>query len=106
MPTFVFTYRMPRDYVAEQPEAMDRWATWFDNMGDSVSDRGSPVYESTELGTCGAGTRLGGYSFVTADDLEAAVAVAKGSPALEVGDGVEVGAVTVLDPDRRSSGRG
>ena len=79
---------------------------WFDALGESLSDIGKPVVESTELGDCGAGTRLGGFSFVTADDLESAVALAKGSPALAVGGGVEVGAVTALRVDSPSSGQG
>jgi hypothetical protein len=82
------------------------WAAWFDSMGQSLSDRGNPVFESAELGNCGDGTRLGGYSFVTAEDLDSAVALAKGSPALESGGGVEVGAVTVLNLDSPSSGQG
>jgi hypothetical protein len=104
MPTFVFTYRMPRDYVPGGPVTMSAWSSWFDSMGGSLSDRGNPVFESTELGSCGEGTRLGGYSFVTADDLESAVALAKGSPAIEAGGGVEVGAVTVINIDSQSSG--
>jgi hypothetical protein len=106
MPTFVFTYRMPTDYVPGGPDTMATWTAWFDSMGESLSDRGNPVFESTELGNCGDGTRLGGYSFVTADNLESAVALAKGSPALGAGGGVEVGVVTVLNLDSPSSGPG
>lgn len=104
MPTFVFTYRMPTDYVPGGPETMAAWAAWFDSMGEGLSDRGNPVFESTELGHCGDGTRLGGYSFVNADDLESAVALAKGSPALDAGGGVEVGLITLLNVDSASSG--
>jgi hypothetical protein len=106
MPTFVFTYRMPEDYVPGGPETMAKWTAWFDSMGESLSDLGNPVFESTELGTCGEGTRLGGYSFVTAQDLGTAVSLAKRSPALDVGGGVEVGAVTMLNLDSASSGQG
>jgi hypothetical protein len=106
MPTFVFTYRMPKDYVPGGPDTMDAWAAWFDSMGESLSDIGNPVFESTEFGNCGDGTRLGGYSFVTADDLESAIALGKGSPALDAGGGVEVGAVTVIHLDSASSGQG
>jgi hypothetical protein len=100
MPTFVFTYRMPT-----HDNTVAAWTAWFDSMGESLSDRGNPVFESSTLGRCGEGTRLGGYSFVTAEDLESAVAVAKESPALEAGGGVEVGVVTVLDLDPSSSGQ-
>jgi hypothetical protein len=106
MPTFVFTYRMPTDYAPGGPDTMATWAAWFDSMGESLSDRGNPVFESTELGNCREGTRLGGYSFVNAEDLESAVALAKGSPALQAGGGVEVSVITVFNLDSPSSGRG
>jgi hypothetical protein len=105
MPAFVFTYRMPTGYVSGGPDAMATWAAWFESMGESLSDRGNPVFESAELGNCGDGTRLGGYSFVTADDLQSALALAKGSPALEAGGGVEVGVVTMLNLDQLSTGQ-
>jgi hypothetical protein len=44
---------------------------------------------------------LGGYTLVTADDLEAAVALAKGHPLLRQGGGVEVGELTVLNRGTR-----
>ena len=54
-------------------------------------DLGKPVFETTTVGTVGPTTRLGGYSFVTADDLEAAATMAKGCPFVGTGGGVEVG---------------
>ncbi len=45
---------------------------------------GQPVFEPPALiGEVGASTRLGGYSIVTADDLEAAVSMAKRCPTVE-----------------------
>jgi hypothetical protein len=38
-------------------------------------------------------TRLGGYSVVTAEDIDGAAALARGCPALQFGGGVEIGAV-------------
>jgi hypothetical protein len=106
MPTFVFTYQMPADYVPGRPETMAAWTAWFESMGESLADIGKPVAESAELGDCGTGTRLGGYSFVTADDFESAVAIAKRSPALHAGGGVEVGMVTELNVDVASNSEG
>jgi hypothetical protein len=105
MPTFVFTYRMPVDYIPGSSETMAAWMAWLESLGESLSERGHPVFESAEVGNCGGQTRLGGYSFVTADDLESALATAKGSPALAAGGGVEVGVVTVLDGDTAASSR-
>jgi hypothetical protein len=106
IPTFVFPYRMPPGYVPAGPDTMAAWAAWSDSMGESLSDRGNPVFGSAKLGNCGAETRLGGYTFVNAEDLESAVALAKGSPALGAGGGVEVGAITVLNLDSAWSGQG
>ncbi len=94
MTTFLFTYRMPRNYRPGRPEAMAAWNAWFEGMGDHVADRGNPVFESSTLGKCGADTGLGGYSLITADDLEAALTLAKGCPALAEDAGVEVGVIT------------
>jgi hypothetical protein len=63
-----------------------------------VVDRGQPVSQTTELGHCGAGTRPGGYSLISAADLEAALALAKGCPALAEGAGVQVGQLIDLRP--------
>jgi len=93
MPTFLFSYRMPKDYVLGRPESVAAWTGWFEDLGASVTDRGNPIFQSATVGNCGADTRLGGYSLITADDLDAALALAKGCPAL----GVEVGLITELD---------
>jgi hypothetical protein len=74
-------------------------------MGASLVEQGLPVVESSSLGNCGAETRLGGYSLVSADDLEAALALAKGCPALEMGAGVWVGVIMELDRSTRLVGK-
>ena len=91
MATYVFSYRMPQDYTPGRPETVAAWTAWFDGMGTSVTDLGKPVLQATALGDCGGGTRLGGYSLITADDLEAALELARGCPSLEQGGGIEVG---------------
>ena len=60
-------------------------------------DAGQPVSETAEVGLRGR-TRLGGYSLITADDLAAAVALAKGCPALDEGAGVQVGLLASVTP--------
>jgi hypothetical protein len=96
MPQYVFTYRSAKDYVPDDSDAIAAWTAWFNEMGSSVTDMGKPVSASTALGTCDESTRLGGYSFITADDLESAVALAKGAPTLTAGGGVEVGETVEL----------
>jgi YCII-related domain len=92
VPTFVFSYRMPEDY---QPgaESGRAWEAWFESLGSSRIDTGHGVIATRSLGRLDAATRLGGYSVVTAEDLDGAAALAAGCPALQLGGGVEIGAV-------------
>jgi hypothetical protein len=66
----------------------------------NLVDRGNPVFVRSTLGNCGADTVLGGYTLVAADDLEAALRLAKGCPMLDAGGGVEVGELTLLNEGR------
>jgi hypothetical protein len=91
MPTFVFTYRAPKGYT-RTAETGQAWWAWFDGMRDALVDLGKPVVARTGLGNCSADdTELSGYSVVTADDLEGAIAMAKGCPYLDRQGGIEVG---------------
>jgi hypothetical protein len=99
MYTYVFVYRTPKNYTGGSGDAMAAWNAWFEQLGANLVDRGNPVFTSSTLGECGGGT-LGGYSLVTADDLDEAVALAKGCPFLSEGGGVEVGELTLLNEGR------
>jgi hypothetical protein len=102
MTTFLYAYRMPTDYKPGRPDAKKAWSAFFDGLGSHLVDPGNPVFESVPVGTCGSGpVRLGGFSLVTADDLDAAVTMTEGCPILEEGGGVEVGVITEIYPDRR-----
>ena len=96
MPKYVFVYRAADGYVPGQPEAVAAWTTYRESLESHLVDMGNPVFESSTVGNCEDNTHLGGFSFVTADDLESAVALAKGSPVLSNGGGVEVGEITEL----------
>jgi hypothetical protein len=98
MPKFLFSYRMPEDYRLGRPDSIANRTAFFAALGDHVVDPGQPVSEIAELGHCWAGTRPGGYSLIYADDLEAAVTLAKGCPALAEGAGVQVGQLTEVGP--------
>jgi hypothetical protein len=96
MPKYVFVYRAPKGYAPGQAEAVDAWTQFGKSLEGRLVDFGNPVFESSIVGKCDGDTQLGGYSFVTADDLESAVALAKGSPTLRIGGGVEVGEITEM----------
>jgi hypothetical protein len=89
---FVFSYRVPKDY---QPgaETGKAWEAWFESLGSSRTDTGHGVIRTRALGDLDSETRLGGYSVVTAEDIDGAVALASGCPALSLGGGVEIGAI-------------
>jgi hypothetical protein len=96
MPKYVFVYRAPKGFVPGQPESVDAWTQFHATLEGRLIDFGNPVFDSSSIGNCADDTQLGGYTFVTADDLESAVALAKGSPTLRIGGGVEVGEITEL----------
>ena len=101
MPTFVFSYRVPTDY---QPgaETAKSWQAWFESLGASQIDPGHGVLATRTLGYLGDGTRLGGYSVVTAGGMEEAAALAAGCPALRLGGGVEIGGVPEITENPRA----
>jgi hypothetical protein len=96
MTTYLLAYMggtMP-ETEAEQQEQMAAWGAWFGSLGEAVVDGGNPFNGSlsvTSAGTSeGAGSGLGGYSLVQADDLAAAAALAKGCPLVAGGGTVDV----------------
>jgi hypothetical protein len=95
MPKYVFAYRM-QEGDSGSPDAMAQWMAWFEKLGGAVVDTGNPVFSRSTLGNVGTGSALGGYSLITAEDLEAAVTLAKGCPALAAGGGGEVGELTEM----------
>jgi hypothetical protein len=94
MPKFVLSFRASTNRtVSGAQEAA--WGEWFGTIAGSIADFGNRVGEASSLGKIGEGTTLGGYTVINADDLESAVALAKGCPGLQHGGGVEVG--TIMD---------
>jgi hypothetical protein len=91
MPTFLFSYRTPKTFTPGSPDTVAAWTAWFEGMGANLVDAGKPVAGRRTLGKCPPDTLQGGYSLVTADDIEAAVELAEGCPGLRDGFGVEVG---------------
>jgi hypothetical protein len=92
MAEFIFAYRSPEGSAPGDSATANAWRTWFAGMGTALHDMGKPVFSRATVGATSAdGTQLGGYSVVTAQNLDEALALAKGCPALASGGGVEVG---------------
>jgi hypothetical protein len=102
MPQFIFSYRSAKNYNAvADPEGLAAWSTFInDVIAPSVVDPGWPVFEpAAVLGEAGPSTQHGGYAVVTADDLQAAVAMAEHCPTIARGGGVEVALLAALPPE-------
>jgi hypothetical protein len=102
MPQYLLSYRIVNGYTPSE-ETAAAWRAWFDTMGDQLVELGKPAVDRASVGYCATETtQLGGYSVINADDLEAALAIAKGCPQIDVGGGVEVGLLAeVPAPSRR-----
>jgi hypothetical protein len=100
MAEFIFAYRSPAGSAPGDPETVSAWRAFFAEIGPALRDMGQPVFSRATVGSTGAdSTQLGGYSLVTARDLGEALALAKGSPAVANGGGVEVGELADLPGD-------
>lgn len=80
----------------ESQKVMAEWMAWFGEMGDAVVDGGNPLGMSKTVSAGGVADDGGanpasGYTIVNANDMDAAVAMAKGCPMVKSGNGsVEV----------------
>ncbi|MEO9470482.1 hypothetical protein [Parasphingorhabdus sp.] len=97
MPKFIFAYH--GGSAPSSPEegamVMEKWMGWLGGMGDDAVDFGNPAGPSktvsaTGVADDGGANPISGYSLVTAPDIDAAVEMAKGCPALDSGGTVEV----------------
>ena len=102
MTTFLYSYRMP---AGNQPGRPGPQRPGVPSSRASAPAWWTPATPSSippRSGTASTGgARLSGFSLVTADDLEAAVAMASQCPALDQGGGVEVGVITEFFRDKR-----
>ena len=88
---------------------MQKWMVWFDSLtkagvyhgaGAPLQPGGKAVRGKSKTVSDGpygeAKDLVGGYAIVTAKDLDAAVEIARGCPAYEVGGAVEVRPVRAM----------
>lgn len=98
MSKFVFAYHGGGMAAteAEQAAVYAAWGAWFETIGASILDGGNPTGQSKTLGSDGSvsdgggANPLSGYSLISASDIDAALALAKGCPILAAGGSVEV----------------
>jgi len=81
---------------AERASVMEAWGKWMGALGPAMKDAGNPVGQARTIAASGATSNGGGanpisgYSLITADNLDKAVALAKGCPILLGGGSIEV----------------
>jgi len=93
MSNYVISVRFPSTYQPSADSA-EPWKLWFGELGSALVERGNPIFARQTLGDCGPDSLLGGYTLISADNLDAAVAAARSCPILGAGGGVEVGEIT------------
>jgi len=100
MTKFVFIYHappMPENAPQPSPEemqgVMQAWNDWAGRVGDGMVDFGTPLdggLRVTPEGTSPSDRQVAGYSIIEAADREAALALAKGHPHLNMPGGCEI----------------
>lgn len=98
MPEYVIVYRnakmpdTPEDGAAHK----QRWQEWIDGLGDAIVNPGTPFGPSKIVSSAGVSDAepngLKGFAMVKADNLDAAIEIARGDPYLHFG-AVEVAEV-------------
>jgi hypothetical protein len=83
----------------KQKESMDLWMKWFAGLGKAVIDAGNPTMPGKMISKGSAkaiaGEVVTGYSIIQADNLEAALKIAKGSPQITAGG--QIGVYSIME---------
>ena len=80
----------------EQSELSNAWKAWMDRLGDALEGSNNPVTIANTIGADGSVSAGGGpnpvvgLSFITADDMDAAIELAKTCPHLAGGGWIDV----------------
>jgi len=97
MAQFMITY-LGGDKPASPEEGqqhMAKYMSWLSSLGESAVSPANPLKNTTIVNsdgsvTSGSKTSMSGYTIVEADSMDAALAIAKACPFLEIGGSLEV----------------
>lgn len=97
MSEFIIAYRggdTPKT-PEEGAKHKESWGAWLGELGDAVVNPGTPLGQSKIVSSSGAldtkaSYRLSGFTTVKADDMDAAIAMAKTCPFLNINGLLEV----------------
>lgn len=101
MAKFVFIYHAPMTPADATPPTdeqtaavMKEWMDWAARVGDQMVDFGTPLADGVRVAPGGATApserEVAGYTILEADDLDAALALAKDHPHLNMPGGCEI----------------
>jgi hypothetical protein len=101
MTKFIFVYHAPMSPADAAPpdpeqmqEVMGQWMAWAGKVGDGMVDFGTPLANGVRVtadgGTSPSTREVAGYSIIEADDMDAALALAKDHPHLNMPGGCEI----------------
>ena len=97
MPEFMITYLgTPQPASPEEGQQhMAKYKEWLTALGDSAVSPANPLKDTNTVNpdgsvSAGGGTTMSGFTIVEAESMEAALAMAKACPFLEVGGSLEV----------------
>jgi len=79
----------------EGAQHMQKYRTWLASLGDSAVSPANPFKGTSTINpdgtvTAGSKTTMSGFTIIKADSMDAAVAIAKSCPFLEMGGSLEV----------------
>jgi hypothetical protein len=91
MPKYVVAYYGGKKFESPQDGAayMAKWKAWIGGLGDAVVNPGTPLRKGKLLSSSGVSdvgaNLLTGFSTISADNMDAALALAQGCPHLDHG---------------------
>jgi hypothetical protein len=99
MPKYLLSYHggSTNDTPEEGARVMAAWGAWMGGLGAALVEGGQPVGQSATVDTDGSSSPGGGsnpvtgYSVISADSLDAAIALVADCPILASGGSVEIG---------------
>jgi hypothetical protein len=91
MPKYVIAYLGGKQMASPQDRAahMAKWKAWVDGLGNAMVNPGTPLGQGKLVSADGVSergpNRLTGFSIVLADNMDAALDIARKCPFLEIG---------------------
>jgi len=97
MPDYIIAYRGGKrpDTAEQRARHMQEWQAWVAGLGNIMLNPGTPLGKSKIVSRDGVSNDAGpnalsGYSIVKADNMEAAVEIARECPLLDIDGTLEV----------------